>query len=127
MAIILLGGILFVIGLVLFLSLFITEDSGTVFWSAWSMLFIIIGFSLIAIKSNPTVSQICEENAICYELVQTVAENTDYSEYEVAEFFAIISDDIEAWHAIKLLDNTLTDEQIDAIMEISAMRQEQAK
>ena len=69
------------------------------------------------------VQQVCEENAICYELVQTVAEYTDYTEEEITEFFLIVSDDIDAWTAIHLLDGSLTGEQIDALLEISAMKQ----
>ncbi len=70
-----------------------------------------------------TVQEQCEQNAICYELVETVAEYTDYSEQEIVDFFIIVSDDIDAWTAIHLLDGSLTGEQIDALLEISAMKQ----
>ena len=72
---------------------------------------------------QPTVKEECEQYSICYELVETVAENTDYSRKEVLDFFIIVHDDMEAWDAIKMLDNSLTDEQVNAIMEISAMKQ----
>ena len=81
------------------------------------------GFTLACSSIEMTPREICEEYAICYELVETIAENTKYSEEDVAKFFAIVSDDMEAWDAIKMLDNALTDEQINALMEISAMKQ----
>ena len=70
-----------------------------------------------------TIEEQCEQNAICYELVETVAEYTDYTEQEIVDFFIIVSDDIDAWTAIHLLDGSLTGEQIDALLEISAMKQ----
>lgn len=82
---------------------------------------IIILLSSLFPKLSP--EQICEDYAICYELVETIAEYTDYSEQDIAQFFAIVCDDIEPYEAIKMLDSSLTDEQIDAIMEISAMKQ----
>ena len=63
-------------------------------------------------------------NSISYELVETVAEHTHRTEKEIADFFIIVCDDMEAWDAIKLLDNSLTDSQVDAILEISAMREQ---
>ena len=71
-----------------------------------------------------TTEEICYQNSISYELVETVAEYTHYTEEEVVNFFIIIADDIEAWEAIKMLDSSLTDDQIQAIMEISAMKQD---
>lgn len=71
--------------------------------------------------------EIAEANYICYEIVETVAEYTNYNELEIIQFFVIVSDDMEVWDAIKILDGTLTDVQIEAIMEISAMKQEQAQ
>lgn len=76
-----------------------------------------------AIEAAPTIQEQCEENAICYELVETVAEYTDYTEQEIVDFFVIVSDDIDAWTAIRLLDSSLTEGQINAILEISAMKQ----
>jgi hypothetical protein len=71
-----------------------------------------------------SVEELCGEYAISYELVQTVAEYTDYTEQEVADFFIIVSEsNVEAYDAIKMLDSSLTEKQINAIMEISAMRQ----
>ena len=71
-----------------------------------------------------SVEELCGQHAIAYELVQAVAEYTDYTEQEVADFFIIVSEsNIEAYDAIKMLDSSLTEKQIDAIMEISAMRQ----
>ena len=70
-----------------------------------------------------TIQEQCEQNAICYELVETIAEYTDYTEQEIVDFFIIVSDDIDAWTAIHLLDGSLTGEQIDALLEISAMKQ----
>lgn len=70
-----------------------------------------------------TIQEQCEQNAICYELVETVAGYTDYTEQEIVDFFIIVSDDIDAWTAIHLLDGSLTGEQIDALLEISAMKQ----
>lgn len=71
-----------------------------------------------------SVEELCGQHAIAYELVQAVAEYTDYTEQEVADFFIIVSgSNIEAYDAIKMLDNSLTEKQINAIMEISAMRQ----
>ena len=70
-----------------------------------------------------TIEVQCEQNAICYELVETVAEYTDYTEQEIVDFFVIVSDDIDAWTAIRLLDSSLTEGQINAILEISAMKQ----
>lgn len=70
-----------------------------------------------------SVEELCGEYAISYELVQTVAEYTDYTEQEVADFFIIVSEsNVEAYDAIKMLDSSLTEKQINAIMEISAMR-----
>ena len=88
---------------------------------------IIIGFGifLFTLFIKPTPLEKCTEHYISYELVETVAENTDYTVEEVTDFFIIVSDDMEAWDAIKLLDSSLTDEQINAIMEISAMKQEE--
>ena len=117
------GIILLFIGTILYLTLYLTEDSAIVFFSALSMALIIAGLFSTVIKPEQTVSQLCEEYAICYELVETVAENTKYSEEDVAKFFVIVSDDMEAWDAIRMLDNSLTDEQINALMEISAMKQ----
>ena len=81
----------------------------------------------LAISSMPSVvmtpKTICDNYAISYELVETVAEYTNYNEYEVANFFVIVADDVEAWEAIKLLDKSLTDAQVEAIMEISSMKQ----
>ena len=83
-----------------------------------------ITLNAIASELSPAkIQNICEENNICYELVQTIAENTNYTEKQVTDFFIIVSDDIEAWDAIKMLDSSLTDEQINAIMEISEMKQ----
>lgn len=71
-----------------------------------------------------SVEELCGQHAIAYELVQAVAEYTDYTEQEVADFFIIVSEsNIEAYDAIRMLDNSLTEKQINAIMEISAMRQ----
>ena len=71
-----------------------------------------------------SVEELCGQHVIAYELVQTVAEYTDYTEQEVADFFIIVSEsNVEAYDAIRMLDNSLTDRQIEAIMEISAMRQ----
>lgn len=77
----------------------------------------------ISIFTEPTIQEKCEENAICYELVQTVAEYTNYTEGEVANFFIVVSDDMEAWDAVKMMLDNPTEEQVNAIMEISAMRQ----
>ena len=85
--------------------------------------FMISGFGLACLSIEMTPQEICEEYSICYELVETVAENTKYSEADVAKFFIIVSDDVEAWDAIKMLDSSLTDEQVNAIMEIRAMKQ----
>ena len=83
-----------------------------------------ITLNAIASELSPAkIQNICEENNICYELVQTIAENTNYTEKQVTDFFIIVSDDIEAWDAIKMLDSSLTNEQINAIMEISEMKQ----
>ena len=71
-----------------------------------------------------SVEQLCGEHAVSYELVQVVAEYTEYTEQEIADFFIIVSQsNIEAYDAIKMLDSSLTESQIYAIMEISAMRQ----
>ena len=79
---------------------------------------------VFAPKSNViTIKEQCEQNSICYELVETVAEYTDYTEQEIVDFFIIVSDDIDAWTAIHLLDGSLTGEQIDALLELSAMKQ----
>jgi hypothetical protein len=78
---------------------------------------------LSTVLSPASLQDICEENSICYELVETIAENTNYTEKQITDFFIIVSDDIEAWDAIKMLDSSLTDEQINAIMEISEMKQ----
>lgn len=67
--------------------------------------------------------ELCEENYICYELVETLADYTDYTELEIAEYFAIVYDNVDAFIAIQMLDDTLDDDQINAIMEISAMKQ----
>ena len=83
-----------------------------------------IVINAIAISLSPAAIQIlCEENNICYELVETVAEYTDYTELEVAQFFTIVSDDVEAWDAVKMILDNPTDEQVNAIMEISGMKQ----
>lgn len=68
--------------------------------------------------------ELCEENYICYELVETLADYTDYTELEIAEYFVIVYDNVDAFVAIQMLDDTLDDDQIQAIMEISAMKQE---
>lgn len=78
------------------------------------------------VNQNKTISveELCGQHAIAYELVQAVAEYTDYTEQEVVDFFIIVSEsNIEAYDAIKMLDNSLTDAQVSAIMEISAMKQ----
>jgi hypothetical protein len=78
----------------------------------------------MSINASPaSLQEECEKHSICYELVQTIAENTNYTEKQITDFFIIVSDDIEAWDAIKMLDSSLTDEQINAIMEISEMKQ----
>ena len=71
-----------------------------------------------------SIEEVCGVNCISYELVVTVAEHTHLTEQEVMEFFLIVCDDMDAWDAIKLLDNTLTDSQIDALLEISSMREQ---
>ena len=89
----------------------------------WAVIMGCAGLESLDQPAAMNVQQVCEENAICYELVQTVAEYTDYTEEEITEFFLIVSDDIDAWTAIHLLDGSLTGEQIDALLEISAMKQ----
>ena len=84
-----------------------------------------VGIFIFTLALEPTSLEKCTEHCISYELVETVAENTDYTIEEVTDFFIIVNDDMEAWDAIKLLDSSLTDEQINAIMEISAMKQEE--
>lgn len=78
---------------------------------------------LIFSSLEPNVEQLCEENSISYGLVQTIAEYTDKSEREIAEFFIIVYDDVEAYEAIQMLDSSLTEKQINAILEIGAMKQ----
>ena len=85
-----------------------------------------VGFTTVLTNgANARIENFCEEYNICYELVETVAEYTDYSKEDVAKFFTIVQDDVEAWEAIKMLDSSLTDQDIDAIMRVSALKQEE--
>ena len=108
-----------------FLAVAFCSDFEASITSLWGIGFLAIGLVLLHSVLEPTPLEKCTEHCISYELVETVAENTDYTIEEVADFFIIVNDNMEAWDAIKLLDSSLTDEQINAIMEISAMKQEE--
>ena len=94
------------------------------FLGFFSGLFIFTGMLLCTEpKRIISVETICDEYAISYELVETVAEYLDYSEREVAQFFIIVADDMEPYDAIALLDHKLTEEQIEALLELSSIKQ----
>jgi hypothetical protein len=118
--------VLILCGVVLLLIAAWRDESGQIF-PIMTLVSTIVGFGIILfiLVLEPTSLEKCTEHCISYELVETVAENTDYTREEVTDFFIIVNDDMEAWDAIKLLDSSLTDEQINAIMEISAMKQEE--
>jgi hypothetical protein len=117
--------IIFILFAVGFLAAALWHDFEASIASLWGFSFLAIGLFLLHIGLEPTSLEKCTEHYISYELVETVAENTDYTIEEVTDFFIIVNDNMEAWDAIKLLDSSLTDEQINAIMEISAMKQEE--
>ena len=118
-----LGVFLIAISIVALIMLIIEEGDSFSFLGFVAGVIFIAGIAILAIESQPTTQEICEKNNICYELVETVAEYTDYTELEVVQFFAIVSDDVEAWDAVKMIMNNPTDEQINAIMELSALKQ----
>ena len=66
----------------------------------------------------------CEENNICYELVAEVAENSQWSEEEVAVFFRQVSPSIEAYEAIQLLCPEWNTDEINAVMMAAALKEE---
>ena len=102
----------------------ITKDTASIAAIGGALFTLGLTINTIATSLSPAAIQnMCEENNICYELVETVAEYTDYTELEVAQFFTIVSDDVEAWDAVKMIMDDPTEEQINAIMEISGMKQ----
>lgn len=101
------------------------EDMSTFTLGATAGSLLISGILMICLYTitPPGPQQLCEENSISYGLVQAVAEYTDKTEKEVTQFFIIVQDDVEAYEAIQMLDNSLTEKQINAILELGAMKQ----
>ena len=88
---------------------------------------LMIIFSLIVIYafSGPlSTSAYCEENNICYELVAEVAENSQWSEEQVAVFFKQVSPSIEAYEAIQLLCPEWSTDEINTVMTAAALKEE---
>lgn len=122
------GIILVVISLAILIACTIHDDITPVvivftigFWMGTML--ICVGIDQKNSVPEPTPQEICEENSISYGLVQAVAEYTDKTEEEITQFFIIVQDDVEAYEAIQMLDNSLTEKQINAILEIGAMKQ----
>ena len=115
------GAFLIAVSIIILTMLIYKEMEGSFFGFITGIVFFCGVFILIF--TEPTIQEKCKENAICYELVQTVAEYTNYTEGEVANFFIMVSDNVEAWDAVKMILDNPTEEQVNAIMEISAMKQ----
>lgn len=86
---------------------------------------LIFGSATIIATNTPTMKEKCKNAHISYELVETTAQYTDYTEEQVFEFFSIVADSCEPYEAIRLLDNDLADSQIMSIIELSDMKQKE--
>lgn len=71
--------------------------------------------------------KICIANSLSYILVETVHEATKVPEEDIITIFKYTSKSgMEIYDAISLIDNTLTEEEVTAIVVISDMRQADA-
>ena len=122
------GIILVVISLAILIACMIHDDITPIvivftmgFWMG--IMLLIVGIDQKNAVPEPTPQEICEEYSISYGLVQTTAEFTNYTEEEIIDFFVIVSDNVEAYEAIQMLDSSLTDAQINSILELGAIKQ----
>lgn len=120
------GFLFIVLGIVGITTILISTEADyiEVLLTVFSIFLILIG-SLSMIRSpSLTIEKQCEEVSISYTFVQTVAEMTDTPEedvFTISKYAA--ANEYELYDVIKMIDSSLSDEEVNAIIITSDLKQ----
>jgi hypothetical protein len=70
------------------------------------------------------VQNMCKNNAISYELVETIAQATGECEHDIAYFLKYAAGaEMDLYDAVSIIDPDLSNEEVTAIVKMSDLRQ----
>lgn len=121
------GGSFILLGTIIISGIVIKSEKITFFdilLTIMSMFMIILGGIFLTGDDTLTIEKQCEEVSISYTFVQTVAEMTNTPEedvFTISKYAA--ANEYELYDVIKMIDSSLSDEEINAIIITSDLKQ----